>query len=138
MKNYFTDEEIAYTGADPADVKDELLYRLNLSRADYGKPFHLLNNGLTTGEHDSQEHPDGRAADITTREKMPNIIRLVSILTANGFGGIGVYRNHVNAYSFHADLRRSLVPVMWYGYKDKAGDDWTMTNNILHLFRGVL
>jgi len=117
---YFTAHEVETTGADLGGVEYETIHMLDRARSIIGWPIKLMKNGLTTGNHSSTEHPEGRAVDFACPGGDP--VKVALALSLVGFHGIGVYRNHRGAYSFHADRRQSSAT--WYGTKSSPRSQW--------------
>lgn len=127
----FTPQEIINTGADLRDVKLTTMHCLQQVRTKLNRRFHLIRNGLTTGNHVSPEHPNGEAVDfhldVRDGPVTPDTIRLLRVLAIRaGFNGLGFYFNGV-AYSFHLDLRPVGRYAEWKGTKDSPGiGSWKM------------
>jgi hypothetical protein len=80
----------------------------------------LVFNGCNTGEHESKEHPQGKAIDFTIVGKpFPPIPHTVGMLYYCRFRGVGVYINQEGFYSFHADTGEHFR--QWAKYEDKEG-----------------
>lgn len=118
----FTAKEIKDTGARLEEVQLLTIFRLNMFRVSVGKKIKLQKNGLTTGEHSSPEHKDGKAVDFYFDDGSlagKSITEIVFMLVSCGFHGIGVYHNG-KAYSFHADIGQRLRS--WTAIKDKTNN----------------
>lgn len=120
----FTQAEVIATGADLKDVVAMTMVRLQRMRNLLNHPIGLLKNGLTTGEHLSDEHGQGLAVDYFLHAgvevKCENIMR-VSLMV--GFWGFGCYyNNETGFYSFHGDSRP--VPGFWGGSKQDTESAW--------------
>ncbi len=113
---FFTLEEVEKTGADISRVKFKTMAAIDNARRMFGKPFHLLYNGMTSGKHTAKQHPNGEAIDFYVNGITPEEeVKLVIALAASGFHGIGIYRNKVGGVSIHADTREEIAT--WYGRK---------------------
>lgn len=121
--NDFTKAEITNTGADIKNVSSVLIYKLDKMRNMLGRPIYLLKNGLTTGEHKSDHHRNGTAADFYLHEQdgFVSVRDVVLAAIYSDFRGIGIYYNGT-AYSFHVDLRDELT--IWNGVKEKQSGKW--------------
>ncbi len=122
--NKFTPEEIERTGAKLSDVKVDTMIRLNKFRIISGRRVYLVLNGLTTGNHKSPEHPDGKAVD-GYYHPADGDVDYKSIFykgLESGFKGIGIYYNKENdLYTFHLDTGRFRC---WGAYKEKKHLKW--------------
>lgn len=115
----FTPKEIEETGASLKDVQVTTILKLQTVRDEVKRSIHLLFNGLTTGDHDSIEHPKGLAVDwaFDLRDGPINFDLVKKVVYSSlyaGFKGIGVYWNQTT-YSFHTDCRRDYG--MWSAIK---------------------
>lgn len=113
----FTKKEVEETGAKLEDVKLALMRSIQKFREYIRRRVILVENGITTGNHKSIMHPDGKAIDGTLYiEDGPiNIHILFKGALEAGFKGIGIYWNGIQ-YSFHFDLRNNYA--FWIGIKD--------------------
>ncbi len=120
--SYFTEEEIIKTGAKIEDIDFELIHKLDKVRDIIGIPIHLLENGLTSGEHSSPLHRQGKAVDFYVKGiTHDQAVRIVLECASMGFKHCGVYWNGVQ-YSFHMALGNQLKT--WFARKDKY-NNWT-------------
>ena len=113
---YFTVEEIERTGAKIADVQYETIKKLDEFRKLIKCPVHLLVNGITTGNHESEEHPNGKATDFRLGN-LRTTDEVVKTALQAGFSGMGVYWNSVTN-SYHLDTGKFRF---WYGDKNSSG-----------------
>lgn len=119
---WFTEKEVMATGADVAKVTKTLMMRLDDLRDCVGAMI-LAHNGMTSGDHKSIGHPEGRAADFSLRSNLaPD--KVVKSALACGFKKIGTYWNGV-AYSYHVELAQDYA--FWMATKAAPGPDhkWT-------------
>lgn len=133
---HFTAEEIESTGAKLADVKFPLFQRMDKFREDIKRSVHPLHNGITTGNHKSLEHPDGRACDFILSESDGPIdpYFVFKRLIDADFNRIGIYFNG-QVYSFHAAYADRSG--FWSGYKKGPGGPWTYGQLLLDLPQAV-
>lgn len=103
----FTEMEVGQTGANFGDVKLLTMQRAQHVRTDLGVALHICDNGLTTGKHDAEEHPDGDAIDFHF-DHFISPMRVIAAMFAAGFKGIGVYLNVGGFYSYHGDNRGTI------------------------------
>lgn len=123
---YFDKKEIELTGSRIEEVQYETIRKLDDTREMLGCGIYILKNGLTTGEHGSQEHPDGKAVDfITAEERKAEVMH--NVLMTCGFRGFGIYWNTIKN-SYHADLGRYRT---WKGMKMEGGV-WVYSDLILN------
>ena len=138
----FTPGEVVRTGADLKDVRVLLFCALQEFRTKLNRRVHLIFNGLTTGNHSAEEHPNGLAVDFHLNagdgpvdSTTIRMVLLYAILT--GFRGIGIYWNG-QAYSFHLDLREDPRFAAWKGTKPAPGvGSWKM-ETIFGISRNIL
>ena len=118
---HFAPKEVEATGAELEDVQLNLMLRVESFRRECGRPVYLLKNGLTTGNHVSEYHPAGLAADMIIHDDpLPMTGRQIfQAMLIAGFRGIGVYWNGFK-YSVHGDCRPEMG---WWGRK-KVGAEW--------------
>lgn len=123
---HFTADDVRATGAQLMDVDLRLLCALDRFADQAQRAIVLLHNGLTTGEHMSDTHRAGLAADIAFHddEGVLDISSLVIIAANCGFRGIGVYWNQA-AYSMHLDLRQR--PGQWARWRRHRETVWHET-----------
>lgn len=114
---YFTKKEVQRTGAKLKDVKFQLIYTIDLFRAASKRKVKLLKNGITSGNHKSKWHPNGKAIDCyyDPSEGVVDIKKVLALALKVGFKGIGIYWNASGIYSFHFDLRSTYS--FWIGTK---------------------
>jgi hypothetical protein len=114
----FSAKEITDTGANLKEVQAELIVHLNGLRHILGRPIGLVFGGLTTGEHISEWHGKGLAADFVLNpadgDVVPEVIFKFALQA--GFKGIGLYWGKSSTYSFHVDLRPSYA--FWMAIKN--------------------
>lgn len=108
LLNNFTEREITKTGARLKDVKFGTMYTLQTVRTKIDRRIKLVKNGITTGKHSADEHPNGKAIDfhLDDRDGIVTFRIAVKVLYAMfeaGFKGIGLYHNG-NIYSFHGHI----------------------------------
>jgi len=117
----FTSSEAEATGASLKDIQKETIISIQKFREYIRRRVLLLHNGITTGKHKAQEHPDGWAIDsyLVPGDGPINIHLIFKGALTAGFRGIGVYWNQT-LYSFHFDLRP--VYAFWTGVKDEKND----------------
>lgn len=137
----FTAQEITSTGAKLSDISALLFANLNGFRNDIGASISLIANGLTTGNHKSKEHAEGKAVDCYLKGGDLCGLSIATILflaVKNGFKGFGIYFNG-SIYSFHLDLRPAFSA--WTAFKHPEDSDWTYSrfvNDPQRLYKGVI
>jgi hypothetical protein len=104
----FTELEVGETGANFGDVSYCLMLTTQTFRTNIARRVHICKNGLTTGKHDAEEHPNGIAIDfyLDPRDGKVDVKEVVFHMILAGFKGIGVYINKNGMYTFHGDLGR--------------------------------
>lgn len=117
---YFSDVEIAYTGAKINDVQYQLFVSMDKFRALVDRSVCLLPNGITTGNHKSEEHKNGLACDCYLPGVVDPYFVFKKALDA-GFNRIGVYWNG-SQYSFHLAIGKTHG--FWTARKTKRGEPW--------------
>jgi hypothetical protein len=126
-----TPAEVEATGASLSAVNLETILCLDEFCRIAAVEIELLHNGLTSGGHESPEHPLGMAVDFAVRAKpgqRVNVLHHVPMLYWVGYRGVGVYWNGV-AYSYHADIGDSFRQWSWERKPDQKG--WTKRALIL-------
>lgn len=118
---HFVPGEVTRTGARLEDVSAILIWRLDEFRHILGVPVVLLS--LTTGEHYSEYHPSGLAADVAFHdmESVPGVGSMHRAALDAGFRGIGIYHNGIS-YSMHLDLRPERGE--WVAWKRHRESSW--------------
>lgn len=128
----FTPREVTDTGANLKDVNALGMVTLQRFRAhpDVDRKVLLLHNGITTGGHESWQHKNGTAFDVTFEdyEKPLSPKRLVYAAEDVGFRGIGLYYNGA-AISMHLDLGPRIRRWLWI--KPHRSETWTKLDMIL-------
>jgi hypothetical protein len=118
-----SEAEIIATGAHPSTLHTDLLPALNAfadSPLIAPRKIYLLQNGLTTGNHKSKEHNEGKAVDFTFGSNhTPPLKSVVFAAIRAGFNGIGAYCNKAGIYSFHLDIRTDQAT--WFGVPEVGG-----------------
>jgi len=124
----FTYKELKATGAAPEDIRINTIIALQEWRKSIGVPVHIVYNGITTGQHQSIEHPDGKALDtfILPADKIVDKVFLKRCYYAaidSGFRGIGTYYNvETNITGFHLDIGKNIR--RWKAVKLKKSFNW--------------
>lgn len=133
---HFSAAEIEATGAKLTDVRLSLFQRMDAFREDIKRSVHPLHNGITTGNHKSPEHPDGRACDFILSESDGPVdpYFVFKRLIDADFNRIGIYFNG-QVYSFHAAY--ATRSGFWSGYKKGPGGPWTYGQLLLDLPQAV-
>ena len=126
----FTRKEIEATGAKLADVQLSLFLRMDKFRKLLNRRVRLLNNGLTTGNHKSIEHSQGKACDcyLDPRDGKTDFYFVFKCAIDAGFNKIGIYWNG-SVYSFH--LASAPKSAFWSATKGKTGEPWKFASLIL-------
>lgn len=111
----FTKKEIETAGSDIKDICVHAFEKLVHFRALIDTPVHFVFNGITTGNHKSSGHPEGKAFDIrvsraTSYDVFKNAINA-------GLKKIGIYWNG-KTYSYHLE---DAPAAFWQGKKTKPG-----------------
>lgn len=123
---HFTQKEVEATGADIEDVDFDALNALDYMRNYLCCPIHLIHNGMTTGNHKSEGHPNGVAIDCYMSENI-HIYKVFQAALKFGFNKIGIYWNG-SIYSYHLEI--AWVPAFWMGTKKIGEKNWTYGNLI--------
>jgi hypothetical protein len=120
---HFDKKEIEATGAKLEDVQLRLLLKMDKLRDLIGRRIRLLNNGLTTGNHKSAEHPQGEACDfyLDPRDGKTDYYFVFKCAIDAGFNKLGVYWNGTQ-YSFH--VASASKSAFWSATKTKTGEPW--------------
>lgn len=114
---HFSPEEVELTGAKLGSVQRQLMLQIDSFRTKIDCSVKLLKNGMTTGDHKSQEHTDGMATDIVLGSHREVKTVVYAALEA-GFTSIGIYHNSM-AYSYHLGVREGFA--MWSATKKPDG-----------------
>ena len=125
--NDFTETEIETTNASLESVKMNTLIAVQCFRNIINVPFFLVENGLTTGDHQSETHPRGEAIDGFIDPKVDVDAKFFKkcyyAAIDSGFRGIGSYYNkETNITGFHLDI--GLRIRRWKAVKLKRGMNW--------------
>ena len=123
---YFDKKEVEETGSKIEDVEYETIRKLDDFREMIACPVYLIKNGLTTGEHKSGEHPEGKAVDFVLGEQK-RAKEIFNCLLECGFRGIGIYWNTITN-SYHADIGKYRS---WKAVKVQGGI-WHYTDLIIN------
>ena len=117
----FSDQEIFKAGSDPKKLDENQCNTLDLFasmlKEDYNKKIYvvLLFNGLTSGDHASPEHKEGKATDFIIVNKSGKHLdakKVCHYMALAGFRGIGAYYNGL-AWSFHGDTGDRIRSWFW-------------------------
>jgi hypothetical protein len=125
----FTPKEVQETGADLFDVKVESIIAIQKFRTYVRRRVKLLRNGITTGGHQAQAHPEGYAIDfwLDPNDGPITIHQIYKGCLHAGFWAFGIYWNQ-KLYSFHGEVKNPYRKdfARWIGVKDaeKNVRDW--------------
>ena len=119
----FSAREIQRAGGKLAGIDFASFMVLQAWRTAIGQPVKFQKNGINSGDHDSEEHPDGKAFDVYTVRRITfrTVRRLVYLALKCGFRGIGIYHNGT-MYSFHLDTGENRG---WVARKKRRGRRWS-------------
>jgi len=122
--NWFSEAEVAGTGANVLGVDFHLMLKYDKWRSNLNTRVDLLHNGLNSGDHSSEWHPKGMAGDSCTPDKEISPQEAFKAALKAGFFGIGIYWNG-HAYSYHLDIGRGYR--LWIAkriIKDDGSKSW--------------
>ena len=136
---YFSTKEILNAGSSPELLTDELKkvldYFAGLMKLNFGAKVYviLLKNGLTSGQHASPEHREGKAVDFVIINKTGKSIRayqVTQMMSYAGFRSCGAYYNGV-AWSFHGDVGDRFRQWFWDKREKNNIKKLSLYNNFL-------
>ena len=136
---YFSTKEILNAGSSPELLTDELKkvldYFAGLMKLNFGAKVYviLLENGLTSGQHASPEHREGKAVDFVIINKTGNSIRayqVTQMMSYAGFRACGAYWNGI-AWSFHGDVGDRFRQWFWDKREKNNIKKLSLYNNFL-------
>ena len=117
--NYFSDNELmCKCGCGELKFSPKTRNRLNVLRADYGKPM-IISSGYRCHEYNdkkgyTQTHATGHAVDVQINRKEAH--KLLRLALSYGFTGIGIKQHGKNRYLHLDDLpptETRLRPTIW-------------------------
>jgi hypothetical protein len=122
----FDKKEIEATGAKIADIDFSAFMVLQNFRIAINRSLYFQEDGITSGIHDSKQHPEGKAFDIYFNDKNGKVTYEVIkqyfyIALRVGFRRIGIYYNGV-MYSMHLDIGPEYG--FWIAAKGKKIKSW--------------
>lgn len=128
---YFTINELQSVD-NVKNINAELIFRLDRLRGLIGKPIKILS--INGGEHTPNSyHYQKKAIDFYIGTDITDVeaLHIIMLLAYVGFVGIGVYKNKLGIYSFHADLRDGKLTT-WKGIKDR-NNKWIYSQLFLNI-----
>lgn len=122
----FSKKEIEATGAKIDDIDFNSFHKLQYFRRSINRRVKFQLNGITSGNHSSEEHKEGKAFDIYF-DKRDGIVdfgkakRYIYAAVVEGFTGIGLYYNG-KMYSLHLDCGEKIR--RWIAGKKEGEKNW--------------